>query len=248
MMRCDDLRTYIWNWRGDYVRIQSSAVILLFVQIGCALIGSLGASFNGVSLANLGIALFALVAIESSSERLGRTYAVLLFFAILLDISWLILFSHEIWTISSETYGTFVTFSLKLTLSMQIIGFCVRLSSSLLWIQMYKLGASYVDNPNHREGYADLNQSFLNPATPSIVRQPSGSDEVLGGSICDPSYYSSLFGDGRDEAYFSEAIQNHDTLLQSTTTEDVIQMKSSMGRSVCSMEAGSVAAGNSLHV
>ena len=61
------------------------------------MIGSLGALYNGVLLINLAIALFALVAIESNSQSLGRTYAVLLFCAILLDISWLILFSSEIW-------------------------------------------------------------------------------------------------------------------------------------------------------
>lgn len=68
-------------------------------KIGCALIGSLGASYNGLSLINLAIALFALVAIESSSQSLGRTYAFLLFCAILLDISWFILFANEIWCV-----------------------------------------------------------------------------------------------------------------------------------------------------
>ena len=43
------------------------------------------------------IALFALVAIESNSQSLGRTYAALLFCALLLDISWFILFTQEIW-------------------------------------------------------------------------------------------------------------------------------------------------------
>lgn len=50
-------------------------------------------------LINLAIALFALVAIESSSQSLGRTYAVLLAAAILLDICWFILFSYEIWLV-----------------------------------------------------------------------------------------------------------------------------------------------------
>lgn len=68
-------------------------------KIGCALIGSLGALYNGVLLINLAIALFALVAIESSSQSLGRTYAFLLFCAVLLDISWFILFTHEIWCV-----------------------------------------------------------------------------------------------------------------------------------------------------
>jgi hypothetical protein len=64
--------------------------------VGCSLIGSLGVSYTGALLANLAIALFALVAIESSSQVLGRTYGVLLICAILLDIVWFILFSVEI--------------------------------------------------------------------------------------------------------------------------------------------------------
>lgn len=103
--------------------------------------------------------------------------------------------------ISSEVYGTFVVFSVKLTLCMQIIGFFVRLSSSLLWIQMYRLGVSHLDASALREADADLRNSFLSPPTPSIVRHPSGSDDVLGGSIYNPAYYSSLFEDGKDDAY-----------------------------------------------
>lgn len=71
-------------------------------KIGCALVGSLGALYNGVLLVNLAIALFALVAIESSSQSLGRTYAVLLFSAIFLDISWFLLFAYDTWSLSSS--------------------------------------------------------------------------------------------------------------------------------------------------
>lgn len=70
---------------------------MICLKIACALIGSLGALYNGITLVNLGIGLFALVAIESSSQSLGRTYAALLFSAILLDILWFIFFSQEIW-------------------------------------------------------------------------------------------------------------------------------------------------------
>lgn len=140
MMLCSALTSHIQSWLRDYDRIQYLAVVLIYIQIGCALIGSLGALYNGVSLINLAIALFALVAIESSSQRLARTYAVLLFCAILIDVVWFILFTREIWNISSEIYGTYVIFSVKLSLAMQIIGFVVRLSSSLLWVQMYRLG------------------------------------------------------------------------------------------------------------
>ncbi|XP_052186935.1 uncharacterized protein LOC127797818, partial [Diospyros lotus] len=198
MMLCSALKSRIQSWLRDYDKIQSLAVILIYIQIGCALLGSLGALYNGVLLINLGIALFALVAIESSSQSLARTYAGLLFCAILLDIFWFILFTHEIWNISSEIYGAFVIFSVKLTLSMQIIGFLVRLLSSMLWVQMYRLGLSHIDCSVPRDADFDMRNSFINPATPSIARNSPHCDEVLGGSIYDPVYYSSLFEDGQD--------------------------------------------------
>ncbi|PSS14490.1 Potassium transporter like [Actinidia chinensis var. chinensis] len=200
MMRCSAWRSQIQSWLRDYDKIHSLAVILIYIQIGCALVGSLGALYNGVSLINLVIALFALVAIESSSQSLTRTYAVLLFCALLLDVFSFILFTHEIWHISSEIYGHFVIFSVKLALSMQIIGFSVRLLSSSLWIQMYRLGVSYVDSSAPQEADSDMRNIFLGPATPAIVGH-SDSDDVLGGSIYDPVYYSSLFEDGQDNSY-----------------------------------------------
>lgn len=187
------------SWLRDYDSLQHLALILIYIQIGCSLIGSLGALYNGVLLINLAISLFALVAIESSSQRLGRTYAVLLFSSLLLDIAWFILFSRPIWDISSDDRGMFFVFSVKLTLAMQIIGFIVRLSSSLLWIQIYRLGVPYIDSLAPQEADFDLRSSFLSPTTPAAVaRQCSDSDVVLGGSIYDPAYYSSLFEDGQD--------------------------------------------------
>ncbi|XP_027072268.1 uncharacterized protein [Coffea arabica] len=235
---CPALRTQIQTWLRDYDKIQSSAVILIYIQclavcqIGCSLIGSLGALYNGVLLIDLGIALFALVAIESSSQSLGRTYAVLLFCSILLDITWFILFAREIWHISSDIYGTFVIFSVKLTLSMQIIGFFVRLSSSFLWIQMYRLGVSYLETSVPREADADLRNSFLNPATPSIDRHPSGSDDVLGGSIYDPAYYSSLFEDCKDDAHLHGGGQNHGLIMESTATAETSQLKQCLNKTL----------------
>lgn len=94
---------------------------------------------------------------------------------------------------------------------MQIIGFSVRLSSSLLWVQMYRLGASYMDNSVPRDTDVDLRNSFLSPSTP-IVRRPSGSDDVVGGSIYDPAYYSSLFEDGRDDVFLYKVWSYHSYL------------------------------------
>ncbi|KAL9672384.1 hypothetical protein QQ045_028634 [Rhodiola kirilowii] len=199
-MCCDPLWTRLQPWIRDYDRLQSLAVVLIYIQIGCALVGSIGALYNGVLLINLAVSLFALVAIESASQSLGRTYAILLGCTILLDIVWLILFSQDIWDISSEKYGTYVIFSVRVTLAMQCISFCVRLTSSLLWIQMYRLGVSYGDNAAPPEIDSDLRNSFLspNPVFPAPVRQISDIDEALGGSIYDPIYYSSLFEDGQD--------------------------------------------------
>ncbi|XP_057956226.1 uncharacterized protein LOC131149625 isoform X2 [Malania oleifera] len=231
MMRCCSLESRIQPLLRDYDKLQYFAVILIYVQIGCALVGSLGALYNGVLLINLAIALFALVAIESSSQSLGRTYAVLLFCAILLDISWFILFWNDIWNISSNNYGVLVIFSVKLTLSMQIVGFSVRLSSSLLWIQMYRLGISNVDGAVSCEADFDLRNRFLNPATPAVVRQPSDSDDIIGGSIYDPAYYSSLFEGGQDNGCWNRDHNHGIGDGGSTSAVEACQLKLSLGRS-----------------
>lgn len=235
----DEIQTLL----RDYDRLQYIAVILIYIQIGCALIGSLGALYNGVLLINLAIALFALVAIESSSQSLGRTYAVLLFCSILLDISWFILFTHEIWSISSDGHGAFFIFSVRLTLAMQIIGFSVRFSSSFLWIQIYRLGVSYVDAaapPSSREADFDLRNSFLSPTTtPAAAALPSrcsGSDDAVGGSIYDPAYFSSLFEDSQDNKCLLLGQSDGFGDDGSSSGAEVPQPKASMGRSFQSID------------
>ncbi|XP_039012977.1 uncharacterized protein LOC120142324 isoform X2 [Hibiscus syriacus] len=204
-----NLRDAIQACLRDYDKLLYVAVILIYIQIGCALTGSVGALYNGVLLANLGIALFALVAIESGSQSLGRAYAVLLFCAILLDVSWFVLFAHDIWNMSKESNGDgeegenrgmLFIFSVRLTLAMEIVGCFVRLWSSILWFQIYRLGVSHVSNGEDiRDPDFDLRNGFLAPSTPSnaLLRQCSQneSDEALGGAIYDPPYYSSLFED-----------------------------------------------------
>lgn len=102
--------------------------------------------------------------------------------------------------ISSETYGAYVIFSVRVTLVMQCIGFSVRLSSSLLWIQMYRLGVSYLDSTAPPETDSDLRNSFLSPNRMLAAggRQISDIDEALGSTIYDPAYYCSLFDDGQE--------------------------------------------------
>lgn len=92
-------------------------------------------------------------------------------------------------------------------MAMEMIGFFVRLSSSLLWFQIYRLGASIVDTSLPRETDSDLRNSFLNPPTPAIARQCSGAEEILGGSIYDPAYYTSLFEEGQTNMNSPKATQ-----------------------------------------
>ncbi|XP_023512554.1 uncharacterized protein LOC111777262 isoform X1 [Cucurbita pepo subsp. pepo] len=127
--------------------------------------------------------------------------------------------------VSSKQYGPLFTFSVKLTLAMQIIGFAVRLSSSLLWIQIYRLGISYMETPVPREADYDLRNSFLSPATSVVVRQPSGSDDTIGGSIYDPTYCSSLFEDGHDSKCLSGISHFGNGDNSSTSGPDVSRSK-----------------------
>lgn len=71
---------------------------------------------------------------------------------------------------------------------------------------MYRLGLSWVDSVAHREVDYDLRSSFLNPPIHEPCRQHSISDDILGGSIYDPAYYSSLFEDGQDKKNANEVI------------------------------------------
>ncbi|CAA7016351.1 unnamed protein product [Microthlaspi erraticum] len=254
-MLCGSLRNRIRTWLRDYVRLQSLVVILIYAQIGCALIGSLGALYNGVLLVNLAIALFALVAIENNSQSLGRAYAVLLFCAILLDISWFILFSKEIWNISSEMYQALYIFSVKLTMAMEIAGFVVRLSSSLLWFQIYRLGASVVDTslPRLSDSYmrnsfsdppvlgsdSDLRNGLLEPF--AMAKQRSRSDEILGDSIEELAYHNPPFEDCQNNITSPKVIKHHSTGninkgSQSSAEEDS-RNKSPLSRSLESLDS-----------
>lgn len=103
-----------------------------------------------------------------------------------------------------ETYGQFFVFSIRLALSMQIIGFTVRILSSLLWIQIYRLGVSCVNSTASREADFDVRNSFLNPPIQEITTENSIADDIIGGSIYDPAYYSSLFQSAQAKGYVHE--------------------------------------------
>lgn len=163
----------------------------------------MGALFNGILLVNMAVSLFALVAIETSSQILGRTYGILLICMIILDASWFFFFSGTIWNVSyNESYGPFFVFSLKLALWMQIIGFSIRIFSSLLWIQMYRLGASSWDNVSCHQTF--YQRTSLCPSTEDMARQSFMSDNILGGYARNASPYTPLFEDAEDKGYSSE--------------------------------------------
>ena len=96
---------------------------------------------------------------------------------------------------------------------MEMVGFFVRLSSSLLWFQIYRLGASVVDTSLPREPDSGLRNSFLNPPTPAIDRQCSGAEEILGGSIYDHAYYASLFEEAEAQSNLSSPNATQVTLV-----------------------------------
>jgi hypothetical protein len=69
---------------------------------------------------------------------------------------------------------------------------------------MYRLGASSGNsNPSYHDVEYDARNSFLSRAG-GVGRENSISDEILGGSIYDPAYYSSLFKDVRDNGCILE--------------------------------------------
>jgi hypothetical protein len=63
---------------------------------------------------------------------------------------------------------------------------------------MYRLGPSS-NTPTYFDANHEVRNSFLSPKSDS-VRRNSMADDILGGSIYDPSYYSSLFEDVRNNS------------------------------------------------
>nr|XP_024374677.1 uncharacterized protein LOC112281897 isoform X1 [Physcomitrium patens] len=164
-------------------------------DVACALIGSLGAVYTGIVLANFTLALFALVAIESGSQSLGRAYGGFLALALLLDIVWFCLFTIEIRHSWNETQlGKFGAFSVKLMFCMQASGCGLRLISSFLWCQMYRLRAisEALSLQERAEFHGRNSMSSLRKLNDSVLGDDAES-ELLGGSIYDTAAFSSLF-------------------------------------------------------
>ncbi|CAI5990061.1 unnamed protein product [Closterium sp. NIES-64] len=80
-----------------YEDVQNAALTLLYLQAFIGLLGTVGPTYTGVIVADVGVALFGLVAVASGYQALGRTYAALLMLMLLLDSLWLALFAPHIW-------------------------------------------------------------------------------------------------------------------------------------------------------
>ncbi|KAK4740775.1 hypothetical protein SAY87_024363 [Trapa incisa] len=196
----------------DYDRLQSLAIVLIYVQISCALVESLGVLYNGVLLINLASALFALLAIQSSNQSMGRTYVVLLICVILLVIAWFILFSCEIWCVSAQE--CVVARSMAKLKAGNVLHSISQNGSILIAEVKYSLKGqsemkgrfqSVFGEFKHDADF-DLRNSFLSPAIPAIRETPDPDDAVRG-SIYNPADYSSLFDDGLGNG-FSKRIEN----------------------------------------
>lgn len=205
-MRCCIPCTGASAWFHSYDDLQTGAIVLLYLQVVSSLIGSLGAFYTGVLVANLALALFGLVAIESGSQTLGRAYAALLACTLLIDIAWFVLFSVEIRR--DPSFRDFSVFSIWIVFSAQVASCTLRFLSSLFWVQMYRLGAaidtSSMYQPVDFEGR--ISTFGLQNDRPSPSHAVSISEEILGGSIYNPSTFSSLLH-FTDEPYFGTGAQ-----------------------------------------
>eukprot|EP00850_Spirogloea_muscicola_P013565 SM000092S24533 [mRNA] locus=s92:504803:505915:- [translate_table: standard] len=205
-------------------------------QLACGTAASAGPWYTGAAAADLAAALFALVALESGSQALGRTYAALLLPAtLLLDAAWFATFSRAAWPNYAvglrHSHGSgggdswLEVLSLKVLLLAQAAGAALRLASALLWWQLYRLGASagapyaLLDLENSGASW----QLFTPDRGASSSRRHSLSSaaDVLGGSIYNPAAYAtSLFEasyqqysepqDGsKDGDEFSDGVEKH---------------------------------------
>lgn len=93
---------------------------------------------------------------------------------------------------------------------MQITGFTMRFVSAFLWLQMYRLGSDHGCIYSHIDVEARVGSLGISSSASSsrTTRQSSISDEVLGGSIYNPAYYSSLFS-SLDEGHSFKEVDGH---------------------------------------
>eukprot|EP00850_Spirogloea_muscicola_P003605 SM000014S00393 [mRNA] locus=s14:1110203:1111314:+ [translate_table: standard] len=214
------------QWLEDCGDVQLAATKLLYAQLACGAAASAGPWYTGAAAADLAAALFALVALESGSQALGRTYAALLLPATLvLDAAWLATFSRAAWHSHCGGGGDswFEVLSLKVLLLAQAAGAALRLASALLWWQLYRLGASagapYALLDLENSGASGQLFTPDRGASSSRRHSLSSAADVLGGSIYNPAAYAtSLF-----EASYQQYSERQDGGKDSDESSDVVK-------------------------
>lgn len=192
-------RNVLFSWLDSYDYVQNVVVALLYLQVVCGLVGSIGALYTGIVLANLVVALFGLIAIASGYQTLGRAYVVFLACLICLDIVWFFFFAIDIRTCRKNSCQSFTPLSKWAIISLQItfisecVAFIVRILSVLLWWQMYRLGPSDSLSHYHAADYDPFARYGSTASSSPLPRETSVSDDVLGTTIYYPETYASLF-------------------------------------------------------
>ncbi|KAL0911592.1 hypothetical protein M5K25_019746 [Dendrobium thyrsiflorum] len=96
---------------------------------------------------------------------------------------------------------------------------------------MYRLGATTVDNLGYQEIDFHATNDYIYPESNAIARQDSNSSDILGGSIYDPAYYSSLFEDAQDNCIQEGGKKIIGQDWGSTSSTGSPQLKSCISRS-----------------
>ncbi|CAI5989344.1 unnamed protein product [Closterium sp. NIES-64] len=204
-----------------YEDVQNAALTLLYLQAFIGLLGTVGPTYTGVIVADVGVALFGLVAVASGYQALGRTYAALLMLMLLLDSLWLALFAPHIW--SEELTAPWrqhplVALAVLLELTCHSLTFTLRLLSALLWLQMLRLGLADSREPTpvptsevhaYLPAYDSLGpyrpaSSATPDLSPTAGRERAVGDEFVGSAIFHPSAFATLFQSDTLLNYLSE--------------------------------------------
>ncbi|XP_024516264.1 uncharacterized protein LOC9659012 isoform X2 [Selaginella moellendorffii] len=198
-LQCGNLLQGIREWLLVPEHLQSLGTALIYIQIGCAFLGSLSKLYTGVPVAELAIALFALIAIESGIQVLLRIYLVLMGCNLLLDVSWFVLVANELRNIAP---GKLSAMALYIFLGLQATSSIARMVSAFIWFPLIREGFSSHDVASYQPVNFDARLATLGEVPRSEPFWPDESQasqsETLAGSIYDPVYFSSLFEDTKD--------------------------------------------------
>ncbi|CAI5464102.1 unnamed protein product, partial [Closterium sp. Yama58-4] len=210
---------FFLSWLDSYEDVQNAALTLLYLQAFIGLLGTVGPTYTGVIVADVGVALFGLVAIASGYQALGRTYAALLLLMLLLDSLWLALFAPHIWSTeltSPWRQHPLVAAAVLLELTCHSLTFALRLLSALLWLQMLRLGladsrggTAVPSSEVHAylpayDSLGPYHAAVTPDLSPTAGRERAVSDEFVGSAIFHPSAFATLFQSDQLLNYLSE--------------------------------------------